>query len=199
MLLYRVGFWVGAITFQWLIARATDSSPLMLGLLGFFNLAPMVVFTPFGGVLADRLDRRKLMVTTQLSMAAVAGLLTLLTVIGRADSVLMLFSFAFVLGVVLSFNTPANQAAVANSVPDEDLGSAISLNAIGLNLARIGGPAVVGPLLLVAGAGSQLRPMGAGERGSSGRDRYDHVQTIRAGSRLIWVTAPNLSGVRARP
>ena len=156
MLLYRVGFWVGAITFQWLVARLTDNSPLMLGLLAFFNLIPMLVITPLGGVVADRLDRRQVMVVTQFSMGAVAGLLALLVVVGRADSVVVLFCFAFVFGVVLSFNAPANQAAIANSVPDEDLGSAVSLNAIGLNLARIGGPALAGPIILAWGAGASF-------------------------------------------
>ena len=156
MLLYRLGFWIGSITFQWLVARVTDNSPLMLGLLAFFNLIPMLVMTPIGGVVADRLGRSQIMVVTQFFMAAAAGLLTLLVVLGRADSLFALFSFAFVFGVVLSFNAPANQAAVANSVPDEDLRSAISLNSIGLNLARIGGPALAAPLILAWGAGASF-------------------------------------------
>ena len=156
MLLYRLGFWIGSITFQWLVARVTDNSPLMLGLLAFFNLIPMLVMTPIGGVVADRLGRSQIMVVTQFFMAAAAGLLTLLVVLGRADSLFVLFSFAFVFGVVLSFNAPANQAAVANSVPDEDLRSAISLNSIGLNLARIGGPALAAPLILAWGAGASF-------------------------------------------
>ena len=154
MLLYRLGFWIGSITFQWLVARVTGASPLMLGLLAFFNLIPMLVITPVGGVVADRLGRRQIMVVTQFFMGAAAGLLAVLVVRGRADSVFVLFGFAFVVGVVLSFNAPANQAAVANSVPDEDLRSAISLNSIGLNLARIGGPALAGPLILAWGAGA---------------------------------------------
>ncbi|MCY4370207.1 MAG: MFS transporter [bacterium] len=156
MLLYRLGFWIGSITFQWLVARVTDNSPLMLGLLAFFNLIPMLVMTPIGGVVADRVGRSQIMVVTQFFMAAAAGLLTLLVVLGRADSLFVLFSFAFVFGVVLSFNAPANQAAVANSVPDEDLRSAISLNSIGLNLARIGGPALAAPLILAWGAGASF-------------------------------------------
>ena len=156
MLLYRLGFWIASITFQWLVARVTGNSPLMLGLLAFFNLIPMLVMTPLGGVVADRLGRRQIMVVTQLSTGAAAGLLTLLVVLGRTDSVFVLFGFAFVFGVVLSFSAPANQAAVANSVPDEDLRSAISLNSIGLNLARIGGPALAGPLILAWGAGASF-------------------------------------------
>ena len=156
MLLYRLGFWIGSITFQWLVARVTDNSPLMLGLLAFFNLIPMLVITPLGGVMADRVGRGQIMMVTQFFMGAAAGLLTLLVVLGRADSVVVLFAFAFVFGVGLSFNAPANQAAVANSVPDADLRSAVSLNSIGLNLARIGGPALAGPIILAWGAGASF-------------------------------------------
>ena len=156
MLFYRLGFWIGLITFQWLVARITDNSPMMLGLLAFFNLIPMLVVTPIGGVVADRVGRGQILVVSQFSMSAAAGLLTLLVVLGRAESVSVLFAFAFVFGVVMSFNAPANQAAVANSVPQTDLRSAISLNSIGLNLARIGGPALAGPVILAWGAGASF-------------------------------------------
>ena len=156
MLFYRLGFWIGSITFQWLVARLTDNSPLMLGLLAFFNLIPMLVITPIGGVMADRLGRGQILVVSQFFMSAAAGLLTLLVVLGRAESLAVLFAFAFAFGVVLSFNAPANQAAVANSVPQTDLRSAIALNSIGLNLARIAGPALAGPVILAWGAGASF-------------------------------------------
>lgn len=156
MLFYRLGFWIGSITFQWLVARLTDNSPLMLGFLAFFNLIPMLVITPIGGVVADRVGRGQILVVSQFLMSAAAGLLTLLVVLGRAESVAVLFAFAFAFGVVLSFNAPANQAAVANSVPQTDLRSAIALNSIGLNLARIAGPALAGPVILAWGAGASF-------------------------------------------
>lgn len=156
MLFYRLGFWIGLITFQWMVARITGNSPMMLGLLAFFNLIPMLVVTPIGGVVADRVGRGQILVVSQFFMSVAAGLLTLLVVLGRAESVSVLFAFAFVFGVVMSFNAPANQAAVANSVPQTDLRSAISLNSIGLNLARIGGPALAGPVILAWGAGASF-------------------------------------------
>ncbi|MDE0439809.1 MAG: MFS transporter [bacterium] len=156
MLFYRLGFWIGLITFQWMVARITDNSPMMLGLLAFFNLIPMLVVTPIGGVVADRVGRRQILVVSQFLMSAAAGLLTLLVVLGRAESVSVLFAFAFVFGLVMSFNAPANQAAVANSVPQTELRSAISLNSIGLNLARIGGPALAGPVIVAWGAGASF-------------------------------------------
>ena len=156
MLFYRLGFWVGSITFQWMVARITGNSPLMLGLLAFFNLIPMLVVTPIGGVVADRVGRAQILVVSQFFMSAAAGLLTLLVVLGGGESVELLFAFAFVFGLVLSFSAPANQAAVANSVPQTDLRSAISLNSIGLNLARIAGPALAGPVILAWGAGASF-------------------------------------------
>ena len=150
---YRAGFWIGLLTFQLMVARLTDNSPWMLGLLSFFSSIPMLVVTPFVGVVADRLDRKRLIVANQGSMGIAAAVISYLVITGRADSVAMMFGFALVFGVGLAFAIPINQAAVANSVPPEDLRSAVSINSIGLNLTRIGGPALAGPILALWGPG----------------------------------------------
>jgi len=150
---YRVGFWIGLLTFQLMVARLTRNSPWMLGLLSFFNSIPMLVVTPFVGVVADRLDRKLLIVANQVVMGIAAAVMSYLVIVGRADSVVVMFGFALVFGVGLAFAIPINQAAVANSVPPEDLRSAVSTNSIGLNLARIGGPALAGPILALWGPG----------------------------------------------
>lgn len=150
---YRVGFWIGLLTFQLMVARLTRNSPWMLGLLSFFNSIPMLVVTPFVGVVADRLDRKLLIVANQVVMGVAAAVMSYLVIVGRADSVVVMFGFALVFGVGLAFAIPINQAAVANSVPPEDLRSAVSTNSIGLNLARIGGPALAGPILALWGPG----------------------------------------------
>lgn len=148
---YRAGFWIGLLTFQLMVARLTGNSPWMLGLLSFFSSIPMLVVTPFVGVVADRLDRKRLIVANQASLGVAAAVISYLVIAGRADSVLMIFGFALVFGVSLAFAIPVNQTAVANSVPPEDLLSAVSMNSIGLNLARIGGPALAGPILALWG------------------------------------------------
>lgn len=153
MFFYRVGFWIGLLTFQLMVARLTRNSPWMLGLLSFFNSIPMLVVTPFVGVVADRLDRKLLIVANQVVMGIAAAVMSYLVIVGRADSVVVMFGFALVFGVGLAFAIPINQAAVANSVPPEDLRSAVSTNSIGLNLARIGGPALAGPILALWGPG----------------------------------------------
>ena len=153
MFFYRVGFWIGLLTFQLMVARVTRNSPWMLGLLSFFNSIPMLVVTPFVGVVADRLDRKFLIVANQVVMGIAAAVMSYLVMVGRADSVVVMFGFALVFGVGLAFAIPINQAAVANSVPPVDLRSAVSTNSIGLNLARIGGPALAGPILALWGPG----------------------------------------------
>ena len=150
---YRVGFWIGLLTFQLMVARLTDNSPWMLGLLSFFSSIPMLVVTPFVGVVADRLDRKRLIVLNQAGTGVAAAVMSYLVIAGRAESVAVTFGFAIVFGVGLAFAMPVNQAAVANSVPAEDLRSAVSINSIGLNLARIGGPALAGPILAIWGPG----------------------------------------------
>lgn len=156
LFLYRSGFWIGLLTFQTMVAGLTDNSPLMLGLLSFFSSIPMLVVTPFGGVVADRLDRKMLIVINQAGMGTAAAIISYLVISGRAESVSVIFALATVLGVGLAFGIPLNQAAVANSVPSRDLRSAVSINSIGLNLARIGGPALAGPILVLWGPGGSF-------------------------------------------
>jgi len=161
LLFYRAGFWIGLLTFQLMVARLTDNSPWMLGLLSFFSSIPMLVVTPFVGVVADRLNRKRLIVVNQGSMGVAAAVISYLVITGRADSVAVMFGFAIVFGVGLAFAIPLNQTAVANSVPPEDLRSAVSINSIGLNLARIGGPALAGPILALWGPGGTFALWGA--------------------------------------
>ncbi|MXZ07461.1 MAG: MFS transporter [Acidimicrobiia bacterium] len=156
LLFYRAGFWIGLLTFQILIARLTDSSPLMLGLLSFFSTLPMLLVTPFGGVAADRFDRKHLTLLNQGGMGVAAGVISYMVITGRAESVTVIFAFALLFGVGMAFGIPLNQASVANSVPPEDLRSAVSINSIGLNLARIGGPALAGPILAIWGPGGSF-------------------------------------------
>ena len=153
LLFYRAGFWIGFLTFQLMVARLTDNSPWMLGLLSFFSSIPMLLVTPFVGVVVDRLDRKLLIVVNQASMGIAAAVISYLVLTGRADSIVMMFGFSLVFGVGLAFSIPINHAAVANSVPSKDLRSAVSINSIGLNLARIGGPGLAGPILALWGPG----------------------------------------------
>jgi len=149
----QLGFWISFITFQALMARLTDSDGKWLGLLFFTNFIPMLVFTPFAGVIADRLERRRIMMVCYVLLTI---LMTVLAVLAFTENVTptTLLPFAFGIGTIFSFNAPAGQAVVANSVPAADLTSAVSLQSAGANLSRVIGPTVAAPFLTLWNEGA---------------------------------------------
>jgi MFS family permease len=150
-----LGFWISTVTFQWLVVRLTDNDALMIGLLYFFMNIPIVVLSPFGGVVADRFDRRRVIVAAQYGTAVIAGGLAIAVFAGHA-SLPVVFAAAVGVGTMLALNGPASQAVVANVVPRADMPSAVSLQSVGVNLARVVGPALAAPLLLLGAAPSYL-------------------------------------------
>ena len=146
----QAGFWVSNVSLQLLIVRMSGGNGLAQGLLAFFNFVPILLLSTFAGVLADRLERRTILVASQTALGIVAALLAAATWTGIA-SIPVLYGLAFCLGVALAVGQPVSQALVANSVPRGDLGSAVSLQSVGLNLSRAAGPALAVPLVLYAG------------------------------------------------
>jgi predicted MFS family arabinose efflux permease len=149
----QFGFWIAFIAFQVLMSRLTDANGRWLGLLFFVNFFPMLIFTPIAGVVADRIERRRILMRTFSLMALVMSALALLVLSGGA-SPLRLLPFAFAVGTIFAFNAPASQAIVAHSVPPLDLPSAISLQSSGAQLARVVGPTVAAPLLALWNEGA---------------------------------------------
>ena len=121
-------------------------SPVALGALGLVRVLPIIVFSLLGGVLADRYDRRRLMLATQAFMAVVTGVLALLTLRGQ-DSVWLLYATYALLGAASAFDNPARQSLVPRLVPTVDLPAAITLNLTAMQAAQIGGPAFAGFLI----------------------------------------------------
>ena len=121
-------------------------SPLALGLLGFFRIAPVVVFALGGGVVADAVDRRRLMLVTQALMASVSAVLAIATHLGVASPAL-LYGMVAVAGTAVAFDNPARQALVPLLVPMDELPRALSLTFTGWQVATIAGPAIGGALL----------------------------------------------------
>ena len=113
---------------------------------------PMLVVAPFGGVVADRFDKRRLLVVTQ-SVAAAADLVVAFLVIAGAVEFWHLVAAALVTGIVFAVNMPARQAMVPQLVPQHKLMNAISLQMGGMNLTRIIGPAAAGLLIAPLGVG----------------------------------------------
>lgn len=113
---------------------------------------PMLIVAPFGGVVADRLDKRRLLIMTQ-SFAALADLVVAILVIANAIEFWHLVAAALSTGVVFAVNMPARQAMVPQLVPQHKLMNAISLQMGGMNLTRIFGPAAAGLLIAPLGVG----------------------------------------------
>ena len=148
-LISLVGTWMQSVAQSWLVYRLTRSSTL-LGLVGFASQIPVFLLAPLGGVLADRADRRRVLVVTQTASMLLAFALAGLTLSGTVR-VGHLFALAAMLGVVNAADIPTRQAFVVEMVGKEDLMNAIALNSSMFNGARILGPAVAG--ILVAGIG----------------------------------------------
>ena len=150
-LLSLPGTWIQMVAQSWLIYRLTDSA-VLLGLAGFANQFPVFLMAPLGGAVADRLDRRRLLVATQAASSVLALGLAALTLSGQV-AVWQVFCLAALLGVVNGFDLPARQAFTVELVGREDLPNAIALNSSAFNAARLVGPAVAGVLVAAAGEG----------------------------------------------
>ena len=136
------GTWFQNLAASILVFRLTHS-PFLLGVLNFGNFVPVLVLAPWAGSAADRFDRRRLLVTTQLVAAALSGILAGLAWGGLAR-VWVVIVFALGLGVMSAFSAPVSMALVGGLVPREHLGSAVALNSMTFNLARAIGPVLAG-------------------------------------------------------
>lgn len=132
-------------------------SPLALGLIGLVRVAPIVAFSLLGGLLADRKDRRHVMLAAQSVMTVAALLLALLTLRGR-EPVWALYALTALSAAGSAFDSPARQALLPRLVPAQELSGAVSLNLAMFHAAMIGGPALAGLLIGSFGSG----PAGGG-------------------------------------
>ena len=145
-----IGTWMQQVAMSWLVYRLTGS-PFLLGLVGFAGMVPTFLLASFAGVLADRWNRRHLLLVTQVLSMIQAGLLTLLTFFGHVD-VGHLIALAVFLGIVNAGDIPARQALVVDIIENqEDLGNAIALNSLMFNGARLIGPSIAGLVIAAVG------------------------------------------------
>ncbi|HEY6865871.1 MAG TPA: MFS transporter [Candidatus Eisenbacteria bacterium] len=146
-----VGTWMQSVAQGWLMHRLTDSA-FMLGLLGFMQFLPVLMFSLWAGVVADRLDKRRLLYLTQGAALLQAAALAVVVMTGvvRPWMVLVL---AFVFGIINAFDLPVRQSFLIEMVVKEDLPNAIALNSAAFNTARIIGPAIAGVLVATIGEG----------------------------------------------
>ena len=136
----------------WLILELTDS-PFYLGLVGLVRAIPALAFTLIGGVIADRYDRRKILMVTQGSSALVALTLGILDLTGIV-TVSMVLILAFLAALIMAVDNPTRQALVPDLVGRENLASAVGLNSAAWNGSSIIGPSMAGALVALAGTGA---------------------------------------------
>ncbi|HYM81334.1 MAG TPA: MFS transporter [Candidatus Limnocylindria bacterium] len=146
-----VGTWMQTVAQGWLMHRLTDSA-LMLGLLGFAQFLPVMLFSLWAGVIADRMDKRRLIVVTQMLALLQAVVLAVLVSTATVQPWMVLV-LAFAFGTISAFDLPARQSFLIEMVGKEDLSNAIALNSAAFNSARVLGPAVAGVVVAVAGEG----------------------------------------------
>jgi MFS family permease len=132
------GTWFQNLAAALLVYRLTHSA-FLLGVLNFSQFVPVLVLGPWAGTLADRVDRRRLLLRTQL---VAAGLSTLLAVVAwHGVGAWVVIAFSFAIGVTSAFSAPASQALIVQLVEEDDVPQAVALNSMTYNLARAIGPA----------------------------------------------------------
>lgn len=146
-----VGTWMQTIAQGWLVLELTGSGTA-LGLMAAAQFLPILLLAPYGGVLADRLDKRRLLIATQLGLGAIALALGLLVVTGLVQ-LWMVLVLALMLGLLTAIDTPARQSFAQEMVTPARLRNAVSLNSVLVNAARAVGPAMAGILIATTGTG----------------------------------------------
>ncbi|HVM94469.1 MAG TPA: MFS transporter [Terriglobales bacterium] len=144
-----IGTWMQIVAQGWLIYRLSHSA-FLLALDQFLGGIPIFLFSLIGGVVADRVERRKVLLGSQYVQMASAGLLTILVLIGRVH-VWHILCLSFVSGFAQAFGGPAYQALIPTLVEKEDMPNAIALNSIQFNVAVMVGPALAGQALAKLG------------------------------------------------
>ena len=145
----QCGTWMQTVALGWLVLQLSGSGT-QLGSVLALQFVPLLVAAPWGGLLVDRIDKRRILFWTQ-SVSGVLSLLVSLLVFTGTVQIWMLYFFALVAGAVKVFDNPARQTFVSEMVGNEHIKNAVSLNSTMANLARAIGPTIGG--ILIAGVG----------------------------------------------
>jgi MFS family permease len=200
-LISLIGTWMQQIGESWLMYRLTGSATL-LGAIGFAGLFPVLVLGPYAGYVADKYDRRRILIITQTAAMVLAFILSALTLTHLIHE-WHLFALATCLGIVNAFDMPARQAFIVQVVEREDLVNAIALNSTMFNGARIVGPAIAGLVVAAVGEGWCFFANGVSyiavvvclvimraERPPTPASEASAIQNIIEGFRYVGTTAP---------
>ena len=149
-----IGVWMQSVALPWLVL-SLGGAPFQLGLVMAFLFGPSMIVAPLGGVLADRVDKRRTLIIVNAVAMLQASVLFGLTLSGVVE-IWHVYALALVAGVVGAIEMPLRQAFVAELVPREDLVNAIALSSTSFNLSRVIGPAVAGVTIAVFGVASNF-------------------------------------------
>jgi MFS family permease len=148
-----IGTWMTRLATSWLVYRLTGSA-FLLGVVGFAGQIPTFIFAPFAGVWIDRLDRRQVLLVTQI-LAMIQSLALAALTLARHINIQEIIWLSAFQGLINAFDMPARQAFLVQMVEDkQDLGNAIALNSSMVNVARLVGPSLAGAVIAVSGEGS---------------------------------------------
>lgn len=152
-LISNIGAWMQATAQNWVVlTELSDTSAIAVGVTMALQFGPQLLLVPFSGAVADRFDRRRVLMVTQSLLMLLACALGLMLVFHVAE-LGHLYAFALALGIVNAFDTPARQAFVSDLVGQNQLSNAVALNSASFNSARLLGPAVAGVLIALIGSG----------------------------------------------
>jgi MFS family permease len=152
-LVANIGTWMQRVAQDWLVLTVlTDNSGVAVGITTALQFAPVLLLSPWAGVLADRFDRRRLLMATQVAQGILAFVLGALVLSGHAE-LWHVFVLAGLLGAVTAIDGPVRQTFVAELVPPARLPNAVGLNSASFNAARLIGPGVAGLLIAWIGTG----------------------------------------------
>lgn len=152
-LVANVGTWMQRVAQDWLVLTdLSDNSGLAVGIVTALQFVPMLLLSPWAGLLADRVSRRRLLIFTQSALGVLAGALGLLVITGWVQ-LWHVYGFALMLGVVTAIDNPVRQTFVAEMVPANRLPNAVGLNSASFNAARLIGPGLAGLLIAAVGSG----------------------------------------------
>ncbi|MEY4967611.1 MAG: hypothetical protein RIQ73_310 [Actinomycetota bacterium] len=156
----NIGSWAQRIAQDWLVLELTNNNGTYLGLVTAVQFAPVLLFSLHGGAIADRIDKRKVLIATNVIGGAASIGLGLL-VISNVVALWHVFVLAGVLGIATAIDAPVRQAFTSELVGHDDLPNAVSLNSANFNGGRLIGPAVSGLLIAAFGTGPSFLINGA--------------------------------------
>ena len=192
-----VGVWMQRVAQSWLVLELTDSA-FWVGTIDALGSLPVLLFTLYAGVIADRVPRRSMVIATQTAAMTVALTLAMLTLTGVV-TLWHLVILAFLLGTSHAFDIPARHALMVDIVGRQDLTNAVALNSSAFNATRIVGPAIAGAIITAAGVGicfllngvsylaviAALGMLQVSTRQSDGRPAHSVLDRLRAGYRHV--------------